>query len=323
VSFVSAFLAMLAIGAAAPPAPRPKTWQPSPGHVQLPLWPNGVPDALPDPEPESLGPPPGREWWPRANHVHTPTLTVYKPAAHDTGAAALVLPGGGFQFLAMDVEGTEVCDWLIAQGITCLLLKYRVPDSGPTSHDGHRYNPPIPTALQDAQRAIGLARLHADEWTIDPKRIGVVGFSAGGYLAALMGMEFGRRAYPPQDAADAKSARPDFAIVAYPGHLWIHEDEDESERETTDLRLHPNLHVRADAPPTFIVQAADDEVDSVQQSLALFSALRKAGVPTEMHIFATGSHAFGVRKLGKASDGWTDIAMAWLGRIGMTERSRR
>jgi acetyl esterase/lipase len=116
-------------------------WQPSPGHSQVPIWPGAVPDALPNPKPESLGPPAGREWWPRANDVSRPTMTVYAPAGHNTGVAIVVFPGGGYQFLAMDSEGTEICDWLTSRGITCILLKYRVPDSGPTMKDGRGYYP--------------------------------------------------------------------------------------------------------------------------------------------------------------------------------------
>ena len=125
-------------------------WQPSPGHVQVPIWPGAVPDAIADPKPESVGPPEGHEWWPRANDVSRPTMTVYAPTANNTGAAVVVFPGGGYQDLAMDLEGTEICDWLTSRGITCVLLKYRVPNSGPTWENGHRYYPKVQTALQDA-----------------------------------------------------------------------------------------------------------------------------------------------------------------------------
>jgi hypothetical protein len=115
------------------------SWQPSPGHTQVPIWPGAVPDAIPDPKPESVGPPEGRDWWPRANDVSRPTMTVYAAKGHNTGVAVLVFPGGGYQFLAMDLEGTEICDWLTSRGITCVLLKYRVPDSGPTIRNGYSY----------------------------------------------------------------------------------------------------------------------------------------------------------------------------------------
>jgi acetyl esterase/lipase len=125
------FSFLLALASTASAASHPQTWEPSPGHVQVPIWPGAVPDALPDPKPESVGPPPGRDWWPRANDVSRPTMTVYAPQGRNTGAAVVVFPGGGYRFLAMDLEGTEICDWLTARGLTCVLLKYRVPGSGP------------------------------------------------------------------------------------------------------------------------------------------------------------------------------------------------
>lgn len=166
----------------------PAIWEPSPGHVQEAIWAGPVPDPLPNAKPESVGPPPGREWWPRANDVSKPTMTIYLPKGQNTGAAAVVLPGGGYQFLAMDLEGTEICDWLTSRGITCVLLKYRVPDSGPTLRDGKRYYPKVPTALQDAQRTVGLVRQRAKQYRIDPNKIGVIGFSAGG--ASGSGIEY-------------------------------------------------------------------------------------------------------------------------------------
>lgn len=268
-------------------------WQPSPGHTQVPIWPDKVPDALPNHEPESIGPPPGREWWPRANNVSRPTMTIYTPAGVNTGAAVMVLPGGGYQFLAMDLEGTEVCDWLTSQGITCVLLKYRVPESGPTYRDGKRYYPPVPTALQDAQRTLSLVRKNAGAYGVNPKKIGVMGFSAGGHLAAALSTNFAKRAYRAVDATDAISCRPDFAIIGYPGHIWTHEDEDEGSRDASDLKLRQDIRVSPQTPPTFIVHAEDDTTDSVQQSLAYYIALKEAGVPAEMHIYATGGHAFG------------------------------
>lgn len=215
---------------------RAAVWQPSPGHVQVPIWPGAVPDAMPNPKPESVGPPEGREWWPRANDVSRPTMTVYAAKSRNTGVAVVVFPGGGYQFLAMDLEGTEICDWLTSRGITCVLLKYRVPDSGPTMKNGRSYYPKVQTALQDAQRTLGLVRQHAVEWHVDPRKVGVIGFSAGGHLAAAVSTHFAKRTYPPVDAADDLSCRPDFAIVLYPGHLWI-PDQEPATRDGTDLRI--------------------------------------------------------------------------------------
>ncbi len=198
-------------------------WQPSPGHVQVPIWPGAAPDALPVAEPESMktdtkdlvaGKP-----WVYVNAVSRPTMTVYSPKGTNTGAAVVVFPGGGYQILAIDLEGTEVCDWLTSKGITCVLLKYRVPGEGLYPKSGPY--PESPMALEDAQRTVGLVRFHAAEWHIDPHRIGVLGFSAGGHLAAAISTHYGKRLYPAVDAADKESCRPDFAVVIYPGHLSL------------------------------------------------------------------------------------------------------
>jgi acetyl esterase/lipase len=217
----------------------------------------------------------------------------------------------------MDLEGTEICDWLTSRGITCVLLKYRVPDSGPTWKDNHRYYPKVQTALQDAQRTLGLVRQHAAQWHVDPHRIGVMGFSAGGHLVAAVSTHFDRRTYPPVDAADRLSCRPDFAVALYPGHLWAHEDDDRATRDEMDLRLRPDIRVRADTPPTFLLQAEDDHVDGVEQSLAYYVALQKAGVRTEMHLYAQGGHAFGLRPTKLPIGHWPELVEQWLHTIGM------
>lgn len=290
-------------------------WQPSAGHVQVPLWPGTPPDmqAMPGPEYTALrrehliaGKP-----WLEVTNVSRPTMTVYPPTGRNTGAAVVVFPGGGFEVLAIDLEGTEICDWLTAHGITCVLLKYRVPGA---PYDWHCKCRPddyeVPTmALEDAQRAMGLVRLHAKGWNIDPHKVGVVGFSAGGFLVAEISTHFGQRLYRPVDAADQESARPDFAMAIYPGHLAL-----------DDGKLNPNVPVTRATPPTFIVQAEDDDVDGVQQALTYFAALKKAGVPTEMHLYAQGGHAFGVRRTGKPITAWTDLADAWMRTIGVLPR---
>jgi acetyl esterase/lipase len=229
----------------------------------------------------------------------------------------VVFPGGGYQALAMNIEGTEVCDWLTSRGVTCVLLKYRVPNSGPTYKDGHRFYPPVQTALQDAQRTLGLVRLHAEQWHVDPHKVGVLGFSAGGHLVAAVSTHFSARTYPQVDAADGLSARPDFAIAIYPGHLWVHEDEDRVTRVETDLRLRPDIHVGADMPPTFLLQAEDDHVDGVEQTLAYYVALEKAGVPAEMHLYAQGGHAFGLRPTNLPISRWPGLVETWLQTVGM------
>lgn len=204
-------------------------WEPpSPGHTQMPLWPGAVPDARVSAGPERADTTEhdhlvaGRVWT-YVSNVSRPTLTVYSPAGANTGAAVVVFPGGGYQILAIDLEGTEVCDWLTAKGITCVLLKYRVPRSGPSwQRDCNcRINPKPQPALEDAQRAIGLVRLHAAEWHIDPHKVGVLGFSAGGHLVAAISNSYEKRLYRAMDAADRESCRPDFAVALYPGHLWM------------------------------------------------------------------------------------------------------
>ncbi len=296
---------------------RAEIWQPSPGHVQVPIWPGAVPDALPNPKPESVGPGPGKPWWPRANDVSRPTMTVYPPTVANTGVAVVVFPGGGYQMLAMDLEGTEICDWLNARGITCVLLKYRVPNSGPTWTNGHRYYPKVQTALQDAQRTLGLVRQHAAQWGIDPHKVGVMGFSAGGHLVAATSTHFAKRTYPAVDAADAQSCRPDFAVALYPGHLWAHEDENRATRDPTHLPLRPDIRVVADTPPTFLLQAENDDVDGVEQSLAYYLALKNAGVPVEMHLYAEGGHAFGLRAPQLPIGQWPRLVETWLVNLGM------
>jgi acetyl esterase/lipase len=284
-------------------------WQPPTGHTQVPIWPGAVPDAraqsLPGPEyaTNSLTPKGKPLLW--VCNVSQPTMTVYSPKGTNTGVAMVVFPGGGYNALAMDLEGTEICDWLTSRGITAVLLKYRVPlkKVGPYSES--------PLALEDAQRTLGLVRFHADEWHVDPHKIGVIGFSAGGHMVAAISTHFDKRLYPAVDAADQESCRPDFAIACYPGHLWDHDD---------DLKLNPNVLVTAHTPPTFLLQAENDQVDGVDQSLAYYIALKKAGVPVEMHLYAEGGHGFGLRPSKLPVSEWPKLVEKWLGTIGMTSK---
>jgi acetyl esterase/lipase len=243
-------------------------WQPSPGHVQVPIWPGVVPDAQPvaDPENETkteTDPLVAGRPWVSVGKVSRPTATVYSPTGKNTGAAVVVFPGGGYSILAIDLEGTEVCDWLTSRGITCVLLKYRVPDSGPAWHDDCQchIHPKAPTALEDAQRTVGLVRFHAVEWHIDPHKIGVLGFSAGGHMVANISTHFAQRAYVPVDAADKVSCRPDFAVAIYPGHML--------ENTTKEFELNPEIPVTGRTPPTFLLQAEDDNVDGVKAIVGL------------------------------------------------------
>jgi len=237
-------------------------------------------------------------------------MTVYSPEGKNTGAAVVVFPGGGYQVLAIDLEGTEVCDWLTQKGITCVLLKYRVTDVGPYPKSGPY--PESPMALEDAQRTVGLVRFHAAEWHIDPYKIGVMGFSAGGHLVAAMSVHFDRL-YTAVDAADKVSCRPDFAVAIYPGHLSF------GEESLKTPKLNPDIasHITRQAPPTFLLQNEDDDSDNVDDSLVYYIALKNAGVPVEMHLYAQGGHAFGLRRTKLPVTRWPELVETWLGTIGM------
>ena len=308
--------AVFALGGASAqtPSTQKNVWEPSPGHSQVAIWPGTAPDAQPVPGPESVqtdtksliaGKPTTG-----VTNVTRPTMTVYSPKGKNTGVTVVVFPGGGFEELAIDLEGTEVCDWLTSEGITCVLLKYRVPSLPYDWHcDCRPHNQMISTlSLEDAQRTMGLVRFHAAEWHIDPHKIGVLGFSAGGYLIAEISTNFTRRLYKPVDAADKQSCRPDFAVGVYPGHLRVGD---------SGYKLNPNVPVTRQTPPTFLVQAEDDNVDGVNQSVAYYIALKDAGVPVEMHLYAHGGHAFGLRRTKLPITGWPQLVDTWLATIGM------
>jgi acetyl esterase/lipase len=303
-SLIFALCFLFAIGAAHA--------QPSPGHMQVPIWPGTAPDAQPVAGPETAtmrekdhlvaGRP-----WTYVERVSQPTMTVYLPTGKNTGAAVIVFPGGGYWILAIDLEGTEVCDWLTANGITCVLLKYRVPGDRREPRSGPY--PKSPMALEDAQRTVGLVRFHAAEWHIDPHRIGVLGFSAGGHLVAAISTHFEKRLYPDVDAADKESCRPDFAVAIYPGHML--------ENTSRDFQLNPFLPVSGNTPPTFLLQAQDDPVDTVKNSLVYYAALQKSGAPVEIHLYAQGGHAFGLRRTKLPVTAWPQLMEAWLKSLGM------
>lgn len=273
-------------------------WQPGPGMTTLNLWPHGAPGAPPNAAPETNSASTkdniaGRPII-RLGNVSTPTITLYAAKENPSGQAVVVFPGGGYQILAIDLEGTEICDWLNQVHVTCVLLKYRVPNTGPY--------PKSSAALQDAQRALGVVRAHAAEWHINPDHVGVLGFSAGGHLAAALSTHFDKRLYDPADAADKLSCRPDFALIIYPGYLALAE---------RNMAFNPDIHVTAQTPPTFLVQAEDDPVH-VENSLVYFRALKDAGVPAEMHLYAKGGHGYGIRPTALPITHWEDLAAAWL-----------
>jgi len=286
-------------------------WQPSPGYAQVPIWPGAVPDTKPVAGPEVVTTT-GKESLVAGKpvvvvgKVSQPTMTIYSPKGKNTGAAVVVFPGGGYWVLAIDLEGTEVCDWLTSRGITCVLLKYRVPGDGLFPRSGAY--PKSPMALEDAQRTVGLVRFHAAEWQIDPHKIGVLGFSAGGHLVAAISTHFKKRLYPAVDAADKESCRPDFAVAIYPGHML--------ENTSKEFELNPYVPVTSQTPPTFLLQAEDDRIDTVRNSLVYYIALKKAGVPVEMHLYAQGGHAFGLRRTQSPITEWPQLVETWLETIG-------
>jgi len=275
------------------------SWPPSPDHLTLPIWPGTPPGEKPDMPAEYNVNAAGTKTmagrpYVRLTNVSKPTITLYKPQGKNTGAAVVVFPGGGYQILSMDLEGTEVCDWLNQIGVTCVLVKYRVPDSGPY--------PKSAAALQDAQRAVGLVRLHAAEWGIDPHRVGVLGFSAGAHLAVAVSTIYDKRVYDPIDDADKLSCKPDFAVVLYPGYLAMAEQ---------SFAPNPAIHPTADTPPTFLLQAEDDPVH-VENAVTYFMELKNAKVPAELHVYAQGGHGYGLRPRDFPIMGWPKLVETWL-----------
>jgi len=271
----------------------------------IPLWPKSAPGENGDIGPErdttgSTGALVGGRGVIRLGNVSVPTLTVYRPPKEkDTGAAVLVFPGGGYSILALDLEGTEICEWLNSIGVTGILVKYRVP--------ARAGQPRWAAPLQDAQRALGMVRKRAGELKLNPKRIGVLGFSAGGHLAAAASTNFDHRTYDAVDEADAVICRPDFSLLIYPAYLTVKEDGD---------KLAPELKVMAETPPTFLVQAEDDGV-RVENSLFYYAALRNAKVPAEMHLYAAGGHGYGLRPSANLVTTWPKRAEEWLRSLGV------
>lgn len=292
-------------------------WQPAAGGTQLPLWPKNTnlrkPDTGDHPEETGNGSTlvAGKKWhW--ASYVTRPTMTIYPPKGRNTGTTMLVLPGGGFAAVAMDLEGTEICDWVVRKGMTCVILKYRAPQLWPKDEQtGRRQRPEVLLALQDAQRAMGLLRQRASAYGINPDRIGVIGFSAGAYLAAAMS-NTEERTYTAVDAADQKPLRPDFAVIAYTGRLW------NTGNAKTNLGLAPWVKISAKAPPTLLIHSMSDPANDVRHPMAYALALDEAGVPVDLRLYAKGGHAFGMRPTDDPiTTQWPGQVEQWLHDIGM------
>ncbi len=271
------------------------------------LWPQGAPGPRATSEQErdlttAKDGEPGGKTIIRLGNVTAPSITVYRApsTSHRSRAAVVVFPGGGYHILAWDLEGTEVCTWLNSIGVTAVLLKYRVPEPAGAS----RYAAP----LQDAQRAIGLVRSHAAAWDLDPNRIGVLGFSAGGHLAAVLGHGPDARTYTSLDGADALSCHPNFVVLIYPAYLSV---------EDKGIELAPEAAVSRNTPKTFIVQTEDDH-NFIEGTLLYYRALKQGGIPAEMHLFPDGGHGYGLRPSAARVTGWPALAEAWLRSLGLT-----
>jgi len=261
------------------------------------LWP-GKPPGDPDGIEEKNTP--GDRGLKRVDSTGHPTYLVYSPAKEkNTGAAIVVAPGGGYRMLAFEHEGTQVGEWLASIGVTAVLLKYRVPQR---PGDGENKAP-----LQDAQRTISLTRSKAAEWGIDPARIGILGFSAGGHLAANASMNYDHRAYDAVDDADKLSCRPDFAVLIYPGGVLDREDK---------TKLSAQMRITPDTPPSFLAVSGDDKGSSAG-TLRLFQGLRDQGVSAELHVFASGGHGWGMRKSDQTFGGWTARCEEWMRARGL------
>jgi acetyl esterase/lipase len=231
-------------------------------------------------------------------NVTRPSLTVYRPPAEtNTGTAMVICPGGGYHDLFWELEGEEVAAWLNSQGMAGIILKYRCP-----RRPGDVKGAPPLGPLLDAQRAVSLVRSRASEWGIAPHRIGMVGFSAGGHLALATATSFPERRYAPIDAVDAASCRPDFAALCYSGYLKADGRDEIAE----------GIRIPADAPPVFLAHASDDSISEVAHSVIMYLALLRAGVPAELHVYASGEHDFGVRQNEKLPASWPDLCLNWL-----------
>jgi len=268
----------------------------------IPLWPGRAPGEVKELPPEADQFKPGTD--PliagrpiiRLGNVSIPTITIYRPdPAKDTGAAVVVCPGGGYFILAMDLEGTEVCEWLNSIGVTGVLLKYRVP--GRDGRDRHA------AALEDAQRAVGMVRHQAKQLRLDPNRIGILGFSAGAHLSAALAANHAKRNYPVVDDADTASCRPDFTVLIYPGGIML--------GDKLDVLRPEIVPVKGVTPPSFIAMAQDDPVH-VEHAFAYYLALQKAGISAELHLYPTGGHGYGLRRTKDDVTTWPDRVADWL-----------
>lgn len=253
-----------------------------------------------------------------ADVITEPSLYFYPTTQAQAAPAVLVFAGGGYKTVAigrdstLGYQGADVCHWLNQTGMHCIVVRYRAPNTGCNWNDETKRHesPAIPLALQDAQRAIALVRANAERWHVDPNRVGVMGFSAGGNLAVLTSTAFAIPAYKPVDVADSQSIRPDFAVLVYPGHMTM-EHKNKQPAEVAARQLNSDIVISAQIPPTLLVHANDDPIDPVYYSTLYKQQLDRVGVPARLLLYATGGHAFGVKRQGKASDRWPQDAQVW------------
>jgi acetyl esterase/lipase len=282
--------------------------------TSLPLWPHATPEPAQTTQPEADTTTPTDGFisghrTARLTNVTVPTLSIYSPHGRtpSNGAAALVFPGGGYRILAWDGEGLDACKWLNSLGMTCLLVKYRVPQ--PPGDAGHY--PADPADLEDAQQAMRLARAHAADWHIDPSHIGVMGFSAGANLAVLLSShpdDHHVESTPAAPDVNTRiSARADFAIIVYPAYLALDPD---------DIALDPAYTPDEFTPTTFLIQAENDKHYG-KNALVYYRALLDANIPAELHYFPTGGHGFGLHPTGTPEEHWTHLADLWLHSINI------
>jgi len=275
--------------------------------VVLPIWPGAVPGDYGKIGPErvrdpSESPTKNAKW---ITGITKPTITIFRATTEkSTGTSIIICPGGGYWNLAWDLEGEEVAQWFNNVGITGIILKYRVP-----RRPDQPERLPAPGPLLDAQRAVSLVRSHAAEWGIDPQRIGIMGFSAGGHLAISTATHFDQRGYESIDEIDKTSCRPDFAVAVYPGYLL---EQAKAGVELNKDTLAPYIRIPKDTPPILLVHANDDPVAGPENSAVMYLALKRANIPAELHIYAHGGHGFGVRKTSLPCSSWPDRCVDWL-----------
>jgi acetyl esterase/lipase len=285
----------LALGVAAIAAEAPAT-------LTLDLWPGSVPGETTSVGDEQVKKKAGTEAITSITNVSKPTMVVSRPdPAKNTGVAIVVFPGGGYSNLAWEHEGTMVSEWLNSIGVTSVLVKYRVPRRPGTP----KGEPPV-AALMDAQRAISMVRANAADWGVDAKKIGVLGFSAGGHLAAWSSTNSDKRAYETVDAKDQASCRPDFSVLIYPGGI--------TKRGSDELAA--EIHVSSQSQPTFLAVATDDTGPAIG-SAAYYLALKRAGIPAELHAYAAGGHGFGMRKADRPAASWPARCEEWMREQGI------